>query len=111
MANDDKAIVDVFDPDPLTDTGKWRAEIHQRLAEAMQAFEVVKAALQRQEAERMAHEAAMEKLGITIQLSAEDVHKLKAEWEADHAEHITTRNALKRSLLQFLTNIGWIEKK
>jgi hypothetical protein len=50
----------------------------------MQAFEVVKAALLKQEAERMAHDAAMEKLGITIQLSAEDVRKLKAEWEADH---------------------------
>jgi tRNA threonylcarbamoyladenosine modification (KEOPS) complex Pcc1 subunit len=109
MPNDDEAIVDLYDDNPLTDTGKWRAEIHQRLAEAMQAFEVVKAALQRQEAERTAHEAAMEKLGITIQLSAEDVHKLKAEWEADHAEHITTRNALKRGVMQVLKGIGWID--
>jgi hypothetical protein len=37
------------------------------------------------------------------------VHKLKAEWEADHAEHITTRNALKRGVMQVLKGIGWIE--
>jgi hypothetical protein len=49
--------------------------------------------------------------GETIELSWREIAQLRREWEADHAEHITTRNALKRSLLQFLTNIGWIEKK
>jgi hypothetical protein len=102
MANDDEAIVDVFDPDPLTDTGKWRAEIHQRLAEAMQAFEVVKAALLKQEAERTAHDAAMEKLGETMELTKTELHQwqetLKAEQQKRDVKEKENENVLIKVL-------------
>jgi hypothetical protein len=105
MANDDEAIVDLIDPNPLTDTGKWRAEIHQRLAEAMQAFEVVKAALLKQEAERMAHDAAMEKLGETMELTKTELHQWQETLKAEQQKRDVADKS-KIDSWKFLRNIA-----
>jgi phage shock protein A len=95
---------DIIPSDPPTDPAQAFREARRLIAEALTEIKAL-----RESAEL--HAKNTQDQGETIELSWREIAQLRREWEADHAEHITTRNALKRSLLQFLTNIGWIEKK
>jgi phage shock protein A len=101
MANEKE---DIIPSDPPTDPAQAFREARRLIAEALTEIKAL-----RESAEL--HVKNTQDLNTTVELSAKDIAELKREWEADHAEHVTTRNALKRSVLQFFTNIGWIERK
>jgi phage shock protein A len=99
-----KEAEDIIPSNPPTDPAQAFREARRLIAEALTEIKAL-----RESAEL--HVKNTQDLNTTVELSAKDIAELKREWEADHAEHVTTRNALKRSVLQFFTNIGWIERK
>jgi hypothetical protein len=71
----------------------------------MQAFEVVKTALLKQEAERMAHDAAMEKLGETMELTKTELHQWQETLKAEQQKRDVADKS-KIDSWKFLRNIA-----
>jgi hypothetical protein len=74
MANDDIDIID-----PVFDTGKWRQEVY-RLLKELREREAAG------EIERKAHEAAMEELGKTMELTKLELIQWHRELQAMHGK-------------------------
>jgi hypothetical protein len=74
MANDD---IDIMGS--VMDTGKWRQEVY-RLLKELREREAAG------EIERKAHEAAMEKLGVTMELTKAELAEWHRELQAMHGK-------------------------
>jgi hypothetical protein len=95
MANDDGIIDNVFDP--MMDTGKWRAMVWELLQELKKGQQHL--------------EEGEDRLNHTVTISAEDVRVIRATSVKSAEESDKLKSALRRSVMQFFTGIGWIEKK
>lgn len=67
--------------------------------------------IRQQQREAHEREALIRDVNATLILTKRELSELKREYEADQSSRRTREGALKRSELQFLTGIGWLDKR